>query len=45
MDFRTIEEERLQMYRSIRELQQDLVLTFRNCMQFNPDGEYHELAK
>ncbi len=35
MDLRTIEEERLQVYRSIAELQQDLILIFDNCIQFN----------
>jgi hypothetical protein len=45
MDFRTIEEERLPAYRSIRELQADLILTFENCVKFNPGTEYSELAK
>jgi hypothetical protein len=46
MDFRTIEEERLPVYRSIRELQADLLLTFQNCMRFNPKGtDFWELAK
>jgi hypothetical protein len=35
MDFRTIEEERLQVYRNIAELQQDLILIFDNCIAFN----------
>lgn len=35
MDFRTIEEERLQVYRNIAELQQDLILIFDNCIEFN----------
>ena len=37
MDFRTIEEERLWHYRSISELQIDLVLVFSNCMDYNDD--------
>jgi hypothetical protein len=36
MDFRTIKEDRVQTYESIRELQSDLVLVFRNCATFNP---------
>mmetsp|Transcript_45051 Transcript_45051/g.109545 ORF Transcript_45051/g.109545 Transcript_45051/m.109545 type:complete len:2276 (-) Transcript_45051:82-6909(-) len=39
MDFRTIEEERLHAYRSIRDLQNDLILTFQNCCTFNAEGE------
>lgn len=35
MDFRTIEEERLHYYKSIRELQDDLILTFENCKAYN----------
>jgi bromodomain-containing protein 8 len=42
MDFRTIEEDRLPVYRSIRELQKDLVLVFTNCIKFNEQGS--ELA-
>jgi Bromodomain len=46
MDFRTIEEERLPAYNSIRELQADLMLTFRNCMRFNRRGtEYWMLSE
>jgi len=45
MDFRTIQEERMPAYRSIRELQQDLLLVFRNCILFNEEGSpYAELA-
>lgn len=35
MDLATIEEERLAAYESIRELQKDIVLIFRNCCSFN----------
>lgn len=35
MDFRTIEEERVNYYNSITELQDDLILTFQNCILFN----------
>ena len=35
MDFRTIEEERLPIYESISQLQDDLILVFRNCVDFN----------
>jgi hypothetical protein len=35
MDFRTIEEERIPVYRCIADLQQDLILIFGNCIQFN----------
>ena len=46
MDFRTIEEERLPRYGSIRELQTDLVTTFRNCQAFNDtDSPYTALAQ
>jgi Bromodomain len=46
MDFRTIEEERLPAYNSIRDLQDDLILTFRNCMTFNRRGtEFWILAQ
>ena len=38
MDFRTIEEDRLPRYRSIQELQQDLMLVFNNCMAFSNDA-------
>jgi Bromodomain len=46
MDFRTIEEERLKVYKSITELQEDLVLVFRNCMEYNkPGSELFETAR
>lgn len=35
MDLATIEEERLNTYDSIRELQKDIVLIFRNCCSYN----------
>ena len=35
MDFRTIEEERLHRYDDISELQDDIILTFRNCCVYN----------
>ena len=38
MDFRSIEEDRLSDYKSINELQDDLVLVFSNCMEFNEPG-------
>ncbi|KAL3944011.1 MAG: hypothetical protein SGBAC_001921 [Bacillariaceae sp.] len=38
MDLRTIEEERLQQYESIKELQEDLILMFKNCCAFNETG-------
>ncbi len=42
MDLRTIEEERLPTYRLIAELQEDLILTFKNCCVFNgEDSEYY----
>ena len=44
MDFRTIEEDRLPRYRSIRELQQDLMLVFNNCIYFN-QSKNNELAE
>ena len=45
MDFRTIEEERLPDYGNISELQDDLILTFRNCCEFNSDNpEYYNYA-
>lgn len=37
MDFRTIEEERLPNYSSVRELQDDLMLVFNNCIRFNTE--------
>jgi WD40 repeat protein len=48
MDFRTIVEERMPMYQSIQELQDDLILVFRNCIEFNnndPSSPYVGLAK
>jgi len=46
MDFRTIEEERLNVYQSIRELQEDLILVFSNCMEFNvPRSDLHAIAR
>jgi hypothetical protein len=35
MDFRTIENERLHRYDDISELQDDIILTFRNCCVYN----------
>lgn len=35
MDLRTIEEDRMQRYLSIKELQDDLILMFKNCCDFN----------
>jgi len=35
MDFRTIEEERLLVYCSVEELQEDLILVFGNCINYN----------
>ena len=40
LDFRTIQEERLPRYRSITELQNDLITVFHNCIVFN--GGTHE---
>jgi hypothetical protein len=46
MDFRTIEEECLPMYRSIRELQNDLIKVFHNCIIFNGESnEFGQLAQ
>ena len=47
MDFRTIEEERLQYYRSITDLQQDLLLVFHNCLEFSNgvENEYTAVAR
>jgi Bromodomain len=46
MDFRTIEEERLLYYSSITQLQDDLILVFQNCMDFNePDSPVYETAR
>ena len=38
MDLRTIEEERVHEYESIKELQKDLILMFKNCCIFNETG-------
>ena len=43
MDLRTIEEERIPEYQSIRELQQDLIQMFDNCVIFN--GKRSSLSK
>jgi hypothetical protein len=46
MDLRTIEEDHIHMYESIKELQQDLILIFRNCCTFNvANSEYWHFAK
>ena len=47
MDFRTIEEERLPYYSSIRDLQWDLILVFNNCKKYvsDPSSEFWELAE
>lgn len=46
MDFRTIEEERLWFYKSIAELQLDLILVFSNCMEYNDtDSPLYHTAK
>ena len=46
MDFRTILEDRLPIYKSIRECQQDLILIIQNCMTFNVENSvYRNLAK
>ena len=46
MDFRTIEEERLNSYQSISELQEDLILVFSNCMEYNmPDSDLYCLSQ
>ena len=45
MDFHTIEEERLHTYGHIAELQEDLILTFRNCCVYNGEkSEYFSYA-
>lgn len=36
LDLRTIEEERVCQYESIKDLQKDLTLVFQNCCSFNP---------
>lgn len=43
MDFRTIENERLRRYTSVRELQNDLKLVFENCIRYN--GKASPLGK
>jgi hypothetical protein len=40
MDFRTIEELRLEEYADISELQDDLILTFKNVRIFSFDNQY-----
>lgn len=45
MDFRTIEEDRLPYYEHIQELQDDLILVFRNCATFNDTSTvFHSFA-
>jgi hypothetical protein len=44
MDFRTIREDRLPVYRTIDELRRDLHLVFNNCISFNGNDEYGTLA-
>lgn len=45
MDFQTIEKERLPFYTHIADLQDDLILTFRNCCEFNGEmTEYYNYA-
>lgn len=38
MDFRTINEERFNVYKSIAEFQQDLIEVYQNCTIFNKEG-------
>ena len=46
MDFRTIAEERLNVYQSIADLQDDLILVFSNCMEFNvPGSDLYAIAQ
>lgn len=46
MDFRTILEERVQQYQSIRQLQEDIVLVFGNCMEFNEESSvFYDAAR
>jgi len=46
MDFQTIEKKRLRSYRSITELQGDLMLVFNNCIVFNQSkNDYGDYAK
>jgi Bromodomain len=45
MDLRTIVQDQLTRYRSIRELQEDLFLVFDNCILFNEEGSsFHDTA-
>lgn len=45
MDFRTIVEDRVHIYQSIQQLQEDLLLVFDNCVVFNEEGsQYHDTA-
>lgn len=45
MDFSTIRNERLKKYRVVSDLQNDLILVFRNCCTFNdPTSDYGEHA-
>jgi hypothetical protein len=45
MDFATIERKRLPQYTAVTQLQQDLILTFQNCIRFNgEDSPYAEIA-
>ena len=46
MDFTTIVEERVHYYRSITELQHDLLLVFQNCIAYNgPSSDLGKRAK
>jgi hypothetical protein len=46
MCFRDIENEQMKTYKSIRELQDDLVLVFQNCLRFNEHSSiYAKLAQ
>ena len=45
MDFQTILHVRIGQYESIRNAQEDLVLVFANCMEFNEEGSvFHDAA-
>jgi hypothetical protein len=45
LDFRAIKEDRVHSYQEIRELQDDLIQIFKNCVEFNgTDSEYGVLA-
>jgi hypothetical protein len=45
MDFKTIETKRMPFYTHIADLQDDLILTFRNCCEFNGEmTEYYNYA-